>query len=205
MTPKGWGAVGVLVAIVGTSGFVGAYRGRQPLVAAQPGYTTTATVKDLMDAIVDPSADDVWNAVKTTVDPGGVDETVPVTADDWANVRRGAIRLVESTSLLMMPGRHVGRPGEKSETPGVELEPQEMEALVNQDRAAWDRHAQALRNVSLEVLSAADAKDATKLFDAGGRLDATCETCHRQYWYPNERIPEFPANFDAPANPVAGK
>jgi hypothetical protein len=160
-----------------------------------PQYAPVATIKDLMDAIVDPSADDVWNAVGTVVSPNGAEERAPRSDEDWTNVRRGAIRLVEAANLLMMPGRHMARPGEKSETPGVELEPEEMEALLNQDREGWNDRARRLHDASLEVLKVVDARDVPGLFDAGARLDTACENCHRQYWYPNEKIPEFPSTL----------
>jgi hypothetical protein len=183
------GLAGVTAAVV-----IGSVsRDRRPDAPSQVLYAPTATIKDLMDAIVDPSADDVWNAVSTTVDSGGITEKVPRTEQDWAEVRHGAIRLVEGANLLMMPGRHMARPGERSETPGVELEPREMDVLVSTDPAAWNARAKALRDVSMEVLQAIDAKDGDKLSDVGGRLDTACENCHRQYWYPNEKIPDFPA------------
>lgn len=160
--------------------------------AAAPPYAPVATIKDLMDAVVDPSADDVWNAVTTTVSRTGTIEKAPTTDEEWAAVRHGALRLAEGANLLMMPGRHMARPGEKSETPGVELEPAEMERLVEKDRAAWVARASALRDASGEILRAVDAKDAAQLFTVGDRLDTACENCHRHYWYPNEVIPSLP-------------
>lgn len=162
------------------------------VAAAAPVYTPEATIKDIMDAIVDPSADVVWNSVTTTVAANGVEEKRPTTDDDWAEVRRGAIRLAEASNLLVMPGRHMARPGEKSETPGIELEPQEMEVLVNNDRAGWNARAGKLHEMSLEILKAIDNKDAEKMFEVGDALDTACENCHKQYWYPNEKIPDFP-------------
>jgi hypothetical protein len=159
---------------------------------AAPTYTPTATIKDLMDSIVDPAGDLVWDATTTVVDKKGVNETVPRSDDDWKNVRRGALMLVEGANLLQMPGRHMARPGEKSEVPGVELEPTEMEGLVNKDRAAWNRHAQDLHAAGVDVLRAIEAKDAQTLFEVGGKLDTVCESCHRAYWYPNEKVPDFP-------------
>jgi hypothetical protein len=85
--------------------------------APQTDYTPTATIKDLMDSIVDPSADVVWNAVMTSVDASGTEDKFPRTDEEWADVRRGAIRLVESSNLLLVPGRHVAGPGEKSVPP----------------------------------------------------------------------------------------
>lgn len=166
---------------------------RQPETARTAGpYVPTATIKDLMDAIVDPSADVVWDSVATIVG-GSTEDRRPSTDAEWAEVRQGAIRLVEASNLLLMPGRHIAPPGVKSETPGVELEPEEMEALVNKDRNTWDARVRAFRDVSVEVLQTIEARNADKLFDVGGELDTTCENCHRQYWYPNEKIPDLPA------------
>ena len=160
---------------------------------APPSYTTTATVKDIMLHIVDPAGDMVWNSVQSVIDKGGLHETMPKTDEEWFNVRTGVIQLMEGSNLLMIPGRHVARPGEKSETPGVELEPSEMEELINKDRAAWNQHAMDLHNIAAKVLPIIDAKDAQKLFDIGEDIDRTCENCHRQYWYPNEKIPDLPS------------
>ena len=161
----------------------------------QPEYTPTATIKDIMDSIVDPSADVVWDSVATVVSDSGSNEKAPRTDEEWVNVRRGAIRLVEATNLLLMPGRHVARPGEKSSTPNVELEPEEMEVLINKDREAWNRRAKALHDSGLAALQAIDARDAKKLFDVGEEIDVACENCHVQYWYPNEKIPTFPSEL----------
>ena len=163
-----------------------------PAVAAPP-YTTTATVKDIMLHIVDPAGDMVWDAASTVIDKGGIHETMPKTDEEWFKVRSGLIMLIEGSNMLMVPGRHVARPGEKSETPGVELEPSEMEELINKDRAAWYSRAKALHDIATSVLPIVDAKDAQKLFDVGEDIDKACENCHRQYWYPNEKIPDFPS------------
>jgi hypothetical protein len=170
---------------------------------AQPSYTTTATVKDIMLHIVDPAGDMVWDSVSTIIDKGGIHETVPKTDEEWNKVRNGVITLIEASNLLMVPGRPMARPGEKSETPGVELEPAEMEELVNKNRAAWNQRARDLHDISAKVLPIVDAKDAQKLFDIGEDIDKACENCHRQYWYPNEKIPDFPSA--APSSPPASK
>lgn len=169
--------------------FGSACRGQQQASAPQPEYAPTATIKDIMDAIIDPSADVVWESVQTIVTPAGTDERMPKTDEEWAAVRRGALRVVEGTNLLMMPGRHVARPHEKSETPGVELEPEEIEANINKDRAQWNKLAKGLYETSMEALKAIEAKDVNALIDIGGRMDTSCENCHMAYWYPNQPLP----------------
>jgi hypothetical protein len=171
----------------------------EPAPAPQPPYTTTATIKDIMLHIVDPAGDMVWDSVHTVIDKGGLKETVPVNDEDWMKVRHGVIMLIEASNLLMIPGRAMAKPGEKSVAPGVELEPAEMEELVNKDRDGWNRQAKTLHDISVKVLEVVDAKDAQKLFDIGEDLDKACENCHRQYWYPNEVIPDLPSA--APAAP----
>jgi cytochrome c556 len=163
---------------------------------AQPVYAPTATIKDLMLGLIDPAADAVWLAVTTVVGAAGTVDTAPQTDEDWNKVRYGAMTLVEGANLLLMPGRHVAEPGEKSVTPGVELEPEEMQALIDKDRAAWNARAQQLRAAGVAVLVAVKARDADKVFELGAEVEEACESCHRQYWYPNEKLP-----YDQPAAP----
>ncbi len=160
--------------------------------AAAPAYVPDATIKDLMLAVVDTTADTGWVSVSTEVSDKGIIDTRPAGDEDWARVRNGAITLAESANLLMMPGRHVARPGEKSETPGVELEPAEMEALIEKDRSAWNTRARALHDAAMLAVHAADAHDADRIFEVGETIEEACENCHRQYWDPNEKIPDAP-------------
>jgi hypothetical protein len=159
-----------------------------------PQYQPAATVKDLMQSIVDPSADLVWNAVTTVQTATGTIDKAPKTAEDWLKVRHGAVGLSEGANLLMMPGRHVAQPHEKSDTPGVELEPAEMEVLIDKDRAAFIQRAKALHEAGMAAVAAADAKDSQKLFEVGEQIEQACENCHSHYWYPNEKIPPVPAS-----------
>ena len=103
-----------------------------PAVAA-PEFMPTATIKELMQSVIDPNADVVWLSVTTVQSSKGTEEIAPKNDEEWKKVRHGAVALMEGANLLIVPGRHVAPPGEKSETPGVELEPVEMEALINKD------------------------------------------------------------------------
>jgi len=199
--------IGSLIFVVCAAVAVGSCQSKQPEPAApaadQPPYTTTATVKDIMLHIVDPAGDMVWDSVATVIDKGGIHETMPKTDEEWFKVRSGLIMLIEGSNLLMIPGRKVARPGEKSDTPGVELEPSEMDELIAKDRKAWYDRAKALHDIAQGVLEVVDKKDAQKLFDVGEDIDRACENCHRQYWYPNEKIPDFPS--DAPSSTPSSK
>jgi len=156
---------------------------------AQPEYRLN-TVKDIMDSIVDPASDYIWDSVETTVSAKGVEEKAPHTDEDWKQVRRHAIMLLEATNLLQIPGRHVAKPGEKADDPKVELAPEQIEDLINKDRSAWNKYAQGLHDATMEAFKAIEAKDAEGLLNSGDGIDNACEKCHLHYWYPNEKIPE---------------
>jgi hypothetical protein len=156
-----------------------------PPQAAAPAFRLTATIKDIMDSEVDPSADALWESVATIVTKDGTEERQPRTDDEWKTVRRAAITLVEATNLLLMEGRQVAKHGEKSENPGIELEPEEMEKLIAADRVSWAKYAGGLHDAAMTALKAIDAKSAQGLSDAGEGIDQACEACHLHYWYPN--------------------
>ncbi|HLQ79330.1 MAG TPA: hypothetical protein VK210_18360 [Terriglobia bacterium] len=149
-------------------------------------YRPTSTIKDIMDSEVDPSADYMWDAVATIISEKGIEERQPRTPKEWAEIRRKSVTLVEATNLLVMPGRTVARPGEKSENPGIELSPEEINAILEKDRDTFVKHAHTLNDAATLMLKAIDAKDIMGISDAGAAIDEACESCHLIYWYPNE-------------------
>ena len=160
---------------------VGACRAQPP-----PEYRPTATVKDIMDSIVDPSADVLWDSVATIITAAGTEQRAPQTDEEWANLRRRTVQLIEATNLLLIPGRHVARPGEKAEDPKIQLAPEQIEALINQDRQLWTSRAHGLHDAAMEAQKAIEARNADALLDAGDGLDKACENCHLVYWYPRK-------------------
>src|SRR6516165_7932867 len=108
--------------------------GRCRVAGAAINSQRYSSIKDLMESIIDPSADALWGAVRTVVDQDGVHEIFPRTPEEWLVVRRSAVRIIEGADLLMMRGRVGVRPGANSETPGVEREAAEITALIRKDR-----------------------------------------------------------------------
>jgi hypothetical protein len=96
--------------------------------------------------------------VGTVVDNEGVHELVPKTQEEWLDVRRAAVRMIEGANLLMMPDREAAPAGTKSEVPGVELEPAEMTALIKKKRKSFDAFAKELQVLGSDALRASEAK-----------------------------------------------
>jgi cytochrome c556 len=154
---------------------------------AEPELIAPATIKDIMDSMVEPSADFIFDSVAEIADEHGISQKAPQTDEEWKEVRRRAVQLLEAPNLLTMPGRKVARPGERSENPEVELQPEQMQTLVDRDPALFRTRARALQDAAQAALRAIDAKNPKGLFDAATRLDKACESCHLQYWYPNDK------------------
>ena len=163
---------------------------RSKATAPQATYRPTATVKDLMDYIVIPSSEALFNAVGSTTGPTGVEEKAPKTDADWTAVRQRALLLIEAGNLLTIPRRSIAGPKDKSNNPGSELEPSQMEALVAKDRPGFAKKAQGLVDAAMIALKAIDAKNVEGLSNAGGDIDEACENCHTTFWYPNEKKPK---------------
>jgi hypothetical protein len=144
------------------------------------------SVKELMENIVDPAADVLFDSVVTTVTAAGVVETRPTTEEDWLKVQRAALLLAEATNLLKIP-RQVAPAGDQTPEGGPELPPAQMQARVDGDRTQWNKYADGLREVAVRSLSVAKAKDVNGLFEVGSDLDKACENCHLEYWYPGDK------------------
>jgi hypothetical protein len=162
-----------------------------PAAAAASDTSPVLSVKELMEHIVDPTADYIFDAAVIDISEKGVTETKPLTDEDWLKIERGAYLLAESTNLLkmprpMVPPGTVETPAEPGK-PGPELTGPEIEAKIKENRALWNSHADALRQTALDAVTIVKARDAEALFDVGSRVDKACEGCHLDYWYPGDR------------------
>jgi len=146
--------------------------------------------------MVDPSGDFMFESVQEIADEKGVREKAPQTDEEWEDVRHHAFILLEAPNLLTMEGRRVAQTGEKSKNPQVELQPEEIQKLVDGDRPAFFRRARRLQDAADLALKAANAKDKVALFQAIDKIDKACENCHLHYWYPNDKRAQEAAKED---------
>jgi cytochrome c556 len=156
----------------------------QPPAPAEPPFRPVASIREVMNSVIDPSVDEVWNAVRSVVDDGRLTDHAPVKDEDWAEVRRHALVVIEAANLLLMHDRPVAPPGAPSLAPGVELTPEEIRSLIDKNPDGWNFYVQEFQDSLKPALAAIDAKNAQALFDAGEKIDTTCENCHSTFWYP---------------------
>tara|TARA_B100001146_G_scaffold20927_1_gene16005 strand:- start:7269 stop:7742 length:474 start_codon:yes stop_codon:yes gene_type:complete len=119
-------------------------------------FVEVADVKQLMISVVEPAAEIYWDAVGTIIDKNGIVEFAPSTDEEWQAVRNAAMVIAESGNLLMMEGRIQGG-------------------------AEWTALSSALIEVGQQALEAAEAENATAVFDAGAEVYYACSNCHATY------------------------
>ena len=162
-----------------------------PVAVVDTQLTPVLSVKELMEHVIDPTADWIFDAAVIDINSKGIQTTVPVSDEEWLKVERGAMLLAESSNLLKMsrPMTPAGsdnappRPGE----PAPELSAPEIEAKVNANRGLWNSHADELRKVALDSLKIVKARDTEGLFQIGSAIDKACENCHLEFWYPGDK------------------
>ena len=126
-----------------------------------PPFVPVGDVQQLMEMVIDPAADIVWESVGTIVTLDGTEEIFPRSDEEWSTVRNSAMVLAESGNLLMVGDRAKGE-------------------------GPWMIMSQALVEAGMVALEAAESKDPEAVFAVGEQIYNACETCHVLYWYTEE-------------------
>ena len=150
---------------------------------------SVVSVKELMRDLLDPLADNIFDAVGEEWSHDRRVERSPKTDADWDKIRMGAVAMAEGAYLLKVP-RPFAPAGDNNNSTGpepMELSPAQIAAKREKDPVLWDAKIEALRNVGLQVLEIVKRKDVTELWDAAENLDEACENCHLEYWYPGQK------------------
>ena len=130
-----------------------------------PPFKPVADMKQLMVSVLDPAADVVWGSVGTIVSASGTEEHAPKTDEEWAAVKNSAFVISESGNLMMIGNRA-------------------------RDSGEWMRQSQALIEVGMRAVKAAEAKDKDAIFQIGGEIYDVCANCHQTYAVAASGIPK---------------
>src|SRR5262245_49330031 len=121
-----------------------------------PPYKPVADVKQLMNAMIDPAADQIWDATGWIITANGQEERRPKNDEEWVAVMNHAITVSEAGNLLMMVPRA-------------------------KDGDEWMKRAQELVDAGTKAWRAAESKDVERLFTTGGEVYEACTHCHEKY------------------------
>ncbi|WP_347989030.1 cytochrome c [Methylomonas sp. AM2-LC] len=153
-------------------------------------FKPIATLQDIMQSIIDPNVDFVWNAVSSVSTAEGTQEHRPETDEEWEQLRQHALTLAEAGNLLLIENRIVAHQNANTSSGGAELNSQDIQKLIESNREDYVQRVHSLQNATELVLAAIDKKNADELEKAGGDVEHACEQCHSQFWYPNDKRPK---------------
>src|SRR5262245_66358867 len=101
-----------------------------------------------MKYMIDPVADNIFNAVSSTMTKRGIVEVEPKTDADWEKIRVGAVSLAEAASLLQIR-RPVAPAGDEHSSTGpdaVEVSPAQIAAKVGRVHVEWTEGRRAMED-----------------------------------------------------------
>lgn len=122
-----------------------------------PPFEAVADVRQLMLTVVEPAAEVYWDSVGTIMTLDGTEEIAPSTTAEWEAVRNAAMVIAESGNLLLLPGRVAGH---------------------EQEAERWTKFSLDLIATGRQALVAAEARDPSAVFYAGGEVYLVCADCH---------------------------
>ncbi len=164
----------------------GCHNEAKPAAAPASDFRPRASIAEVMESVVVPSADVLWNATAYDISAEGVKDFSPKTDEDWEKVEWAGVNLAEGLNALLIPGRRVAPPGTVSESPEHELNPAQIEEILKKEPQVWVGFVHALDDTVQEIQEAIRKHDLKALNEAGGALDEVCENCHLHFWYPND-------------------
>lgn len=147
------------------------------------------SVKELMRDLLDPLADNIFDAISDVETDKGMVQVFPKTDADWDKIRIGAVALVEGSYLLRVK-RPFAPEGDVNNSFGpepMELSPTQIGEKIDKDPVVWLAKIEALRNVGLHALEVVKRRNTQELWDVSNNLDEACENCHLEYWYPGQK------------------
>ena len=124
--------------------------------AGGPVYNTSLDVIQLMNLVLEPASDILWDSGGWVLDASGYEELYPTTDEGWAYVRAQAAIVVEAGNMLALPGRA-------------------------EDNDAWLIYAQGLSEAGVLAMEAAATQNEDDFFQAGAQLYSVCTACHQAY------------------------
>ncbi len=144
------------------------------------------SIEEIMANHVDVAGDFMFGSIQDIADDTGAHRKQPQTPEEWNDVREALLVLHDSPNFMITAGRLSAKPESRADYPQVELQPEAANKLVVDERTSFVVKAKAMQDAAAAGLKAVDAKDADALYKVIETIDVACESCHLQFWYPND-------------------
>lgn len=160
--------------------------------AAQAAIPAPAApnLHELMKKIVAVQAQAIWDVGNQAQDDKGNPDPSKLKPADWSRVVSAGTQMKQVAQALAAAGHVMAAgPGQKIDGEGGPDAPtaKQVQGFIDANPQVFRAFAQALSVSMDQIVAAAQAKNAAKLFDVSGNLDQICEDCHVKFWYPEKK------------------
>lgn len=148
------------------------------------------TFHEVMKDKIDVRADEVWAVGNAAIaDDAGLDPE-KMTDERWQQLERRSQALREAAlEIATMDPIVVTRPGVKISDEGIVggHSAAQVQSEIDKDPQALRDMAQTLAVHSVDLADAAAAHDIDRAALLINQLDSVCESCHLEFWYPDQK------------------
>jgi hypothetical protein len=163
----------------------------------------TPTVNDSMTKVMQPNAQIIWDIASQAFNEkgDGLDGS-KLSSADWIKLAQAG-RAVRDRAQILADAQHVtaAAPGEKvmggyASHAGAKgtwdaASPAQIQGLIDADPSGFAKHAGALAASMDTLVTAANTRDAAKVYAVTSDLDEKCDGCHQPFWGTDDP-PPFP-------------
>src|SRR5690606_760409 len=143
-------------------------------------------VRAAMQDRVNPAMLAIWDVGNNAMnDTGGIDPAL-MDADKWASVAASAEQLAAVGRSLVAGQCLVVAAHDPREVAEGEISMEAVQGYLTADPETFRLLAGQFADHADKIAAAAKAQDAATAGELINQMDAVCESCHLQYWYPEQ-------------------
>ena len=155
--------------------------------AADPNQLT---VHEVMVHQIDGNADPIWDTTNTALNDMAAIDPASMSDEQWAEVERRALALKKGAdTLAAMSELAVVRPGQKILDEDVDggASAAMVQSYIDKHPEDFRQFASVLSAHMADLAAAAQQRDAARATPLVDQLDGVCESCHLEFWYPEQK------------------
>ena len=170
---------------------------------------TEPTVHELMLEQIDGNADPIWEITIIALDETATIDGSKLSDEQWAEIERRALTAkAGADALAAMKTFTVVKPGVKISYEDIEggTTAAKVQAYIEARPQDFRQFAGVLSAHMADLAAAAKTHDAARATPLVDQLDGVCESCHLEFWYPDQKAEVEAirrAGGDDPATPPA--
>jgi len=148
------------------------------------------TVHDVMLEQIDGNADPIWEITNLALDETATIDGTKLSDAQWADGERRALAAkVGADTLAAMQSFTVVKPGVKISDEDVEggTTAAKVQAYIDARPQEFRQFAGVLSAHMADLATAAKAHDTARATPLVDQLDGVCESCHLEFWYPDQK------------------